>query len=117
MSPTLVLRDGQPILSLGAAGGPKINTAVLLELVCLLDLGFSPEAALAAPRFHHQWSPAELMFERQLPEPLQAALLERGHRLRPLSSGSVSHLVARSADGRGFVGAADPRSEGQAAGW
>ena len=117
MSPTLVLRDGQPILSLGAAGGPKIITAVLLELVCLLDLGFSPEAALAAPRFHHQWSPAELMFERQLPEPLQAALLERGHRLRPLSSGSVSHLVARSADGRGFVGAADPRSEGQAAGW
>ncbi len=117
MSPTLVLRDGQPILSLGAAGGPKIITAVLLELVCLLDLGFSPEAALAAPRFHHQWSPAELMFERQLPEPLQAALLERGHRLRPLSSGSVSHLVARSADGRGFVGAADPRSGGQAAGW
>lgn len=117
MSPTLVLRDGQPILSLGAAGGPKIITAVLLELVCLLDLGFSPEAALAAPQFHHQWSPAELMFERQLPEPLQAALVERGHRLRPLSSGSVSHLVARSADGRSFVGAADPRSEGQAAGW
>ncbi|HPY31039.1 MAG TPA: gamma-glutamyltransferase [Verrucomicrobiota bacterium] len=117
MSPTLVLRDGQPILSLGAAGGPKIITAVLLELVCLLDLGFSPEAALAAPRFHHQWSPAELMFERQLPEPLQAALIERGHRLRPLSSGSVSHLVARSADGRSFVGAADPRSGGQAAGW
>lgn len=117
MSPTLVLKDGKPVISIGAAGGPKIITAVLLELVCLLDLGLSPEAALAAPRIHHQWSPDELMVERSLPEPLQAALAARGHKMTRLSSMAVSHVVARSADGRSFIGMADPRAEGQVAGW
>jgi gamma-glutamyltranspeptidase / glutathione hydrolase len=117
MSPTLVLKDGKPVISIGASGGPKIITAVLLELVCLLDLGFTPEAALGVPRVHHQWSPDELMVERRLPEPLQTALAARGHKVTQLSSMALSHLVARSADGKSFVGAADPRSEGKAAGW
>jgi len=53
MSPTLVLKDGQPVIALGAAGGPKIISQVVLELVCLLDLGMTPEEALARPRIHH----------------------------------------------------------------
>lgn len=117
MSPTLVLKDGKPIISIGASGGPKIITAVLLELVCLLDLDMSPEAALAAPRIHHQWSPGELMFERSLPEPLQTALAARGHKLTRLPSMALSQVVTRRSDGKGFVGAADPRAEGRAAGW
>jgi len=43
MSPTIVLKDGQPIISLGAAGGPKIISAVLQELVDMLDLRLTPQ--------------------------------------------------------------------------
>jgi gamma-glutamyltranspeptidase/glutathione hydrolase len=117
MSPTIVLKGGKPIIALGAAGGPKIISAVLLELIDMLDLGMSPQEAIGAPRIHHQWSPGELMVEKALPESLKTALEQRGHVVRELNSFSVSHIVARSADGKSFVGAADPRAGGNAAGW
>jgi len=117
MSPTIVLKDGKPIIALGAAGGPKIITAVVLELVAMLDLGFTPEQALAAPRIHNQWSPNELMVERALPGELKVALEQRGHAVKELKSFATSQIVARSADGKGFVGAADPRAGGNAVGW
>src|SRR3989441_12635866 len=84
MSPTIVLKDGQPILALGAAGGPKIISQVVLELVDVLDLGMTPAEALAQPRIHHQWFPDELVVEATLPGPLRAALAERGHKLKLL---------------------------------
>ena len=117
MTPTLVLKDGQPIIALGAAGGPKIISQVVLELVGLLDLGMSPAQALAQPRIHHQWVPKELMIEKTLPDKVQAALVRRGHELKELPQMGVSQIVARSPDGKGFLGAADPRAGGTAAGW
>jgi gamma-glutamyltranspeptidase/glutathione hydrolase len=117
MSPTIVLKDGEPIIALGAAGGPKIISAVLLELVAMLDLGLSPREAAAAPRIHHQWFPDELMVERALPRPLQEALANCGHKVKVLTSMAVSQIVARSPDGKSFIGAADPRAGGKAAGW
>lgn len=117
MTPTIVLKNGKPILALGAAGGPKIITAVLMELIYMLDLGMSAEEAIAAPRIHHQWSPSELQVEKSLPTHLQTALQQRGHEVKDLNSMAVSHIVARSSDGRGFVGAADPRASGNVLGW
>jgi gamma-glutamyltranspeptidase len=52
-----------------------------------------------------------------LPEALKTALEQRGHKVRELNAFSVSHLVARSPDGKSFIGAADPRAIGNAAGW
>jgi len=117
MSPTIVLKNGKPIISLGAAGGPKIITAVLLELVCMLDLGMTPAEASAAPRIHHQWSPGELMVEKTVPQNICDALAKRGHKVVELNSMATSHIVARSMDGKSFVGAADPRAGGNIAGW
>ncbi len=117
MTPTIVLRDGEPIIALGAAGGPKIITAVLVELVGMLDLGLSPQAALAQPRLHHQWRPEELQVESRLPRAVRQALEQRGHRVREHSALAVSQIVARSAEGKAFLGAADPRAAGAAAGW
>jgi len=117
MSPTLVLKDGQPIIALGAAGGPKIISQVVLELVGMLDWGLSPAQALAQPRIHHQWFPDVLMVERTLPRKLQAGLVQRGHKLKILPSMGVSQIVGRSPDGAAFVGAADLRAGGNAQGW
>jgi gamma-glutamyltranspeptidase/glutathione hydrolase len=117
MTPTLVLKDGKPLIALGAAGGPKIISQMVLELVWQLDFGMSPAEALAQPRIHHQWFPNELMVEKSLPGKLQAGLARRGHKLKQMPSMGVSQIVARSPDGQGFVGAADPRAGGSAAGW
>ena len=117
MTPTIVLKNGKPIIALGAAGGPKIITAVLMELIHMLDLGMSAQEAIAAPRIHHQWSPGELMVEESLPQNLRAALQQLGHEVKELNSMAVSHIVARSPDGKSFVGAADPRAGGKVMGW
>lgn len=117
MTPTIVFKNGRPMIALGAAGGPKIITAVLQELVGMIDLGETPQQAVAAPRIHQQWSPDELFVEKQLPDDLKKGLAQRGHKITEMPASSVSQIVARSPDGKGFIGAADPRSNGTVDGW
>jgi gamma-glutamyltranspeptidase / glutathione hydrolase len=116
MSPTIVLKDGKPIIALGAAGGPKIISQVAFELVQMLDLNKSASDAVAEPRIHQQWIPDELMVERTLPQPLREALQQKGHKVVVESGMGVSQIVRRLPSGE-FVGAADPRGGGVAAGW
>jgi gamma-glutamyltranspeptidase len=77
----------------------------------------TPPEAIVLPCLHQQWSPDELMVEKTLPANVKAALEQRGHVVKELNALSVAHTVARSADGKSFVGAADPRSSGKADGW
>ncbi len=90
---------------------------MLLELVSLLDLNRTPAEALAAPRIHHQWSPDELCVEPSLDPAAIKSLKARGQKVVEVKLGAVSHVVARDKDGKSFVGAADPRAGGTAAGW
>jgi gamma-glutamyltranspeptidase/glutathione hydrolase len=117
MSPTIVLKNGEPIIAIGAAGGPRIISCVLQELVFMLELGMSPQEAISKPRLHHQWFPDELMYEKTVPAEIIASLQSRGHVMRELSSSSNSHIVAKNFKGPGFVGAADPRGDGSVQGW
>ena len=117
MSPTIVLKDDRPILTLGAAGGPKIITQVVLAMVNHLDLGMELDEALAASRFHHQWSPDLLMVEKTMPSEIIRNLSERGHVVQQLESAGVMQAIARSPDGTQLIGVHDPRVPGLAAGW
>jgi gamma-glutamyltranspeptidase/glutathione hydrolase len=117
MSPTIVLKNGEPMIAIGAAGGPKIISQVLLGLIDMLDLGLDPAQALAQPRIHHQWSPDELMCDKALPAEVQSELQRLGHKVSPQNGMGISQVVTRTADRKGFNGAADPRGHGKAAGW
>ena len=117
MSPTLVLRNKLPIVALGAAGGPRIISQVVLELVSLLDLNTSPQQAISQPRIHHQWFPDELVVEKGLDPGIRSSLGSRGHKIKEASSMGVSQIVATTPDRKHFLGAADPRAGGAAAGW
>ena len=117
MSPTLVLKNGQPILALGGAGGPTIISQTVLHLIGVLDLGLRLDEALAQPRIHQQWQPDQLRVEQTLPADTRAALQNRGHKLVLENSFGVSQAVGRSADGNTFVGASDPRVNGAARGF
>ncbi|EDY16861.1 gamma-glutamyltransferase [Chthoniobacter flavus Ellin428] len=115
MSPTLVLRDGHPILAVGAAGGPRIITQTVLNLVGVLDLGLSLDAALAQPRFHHQWQPDELRIESRAPDAVREFLTKLGHPLDSVKNIGASNGVAWS-DGT-FTAASEPRLPSEAAAW
>ena len=110
MSPTIVLKDGKPVLVTGSPGGSRIITAVLQVIVNVIDRKLSIADAVAQPRIHHQWSPDEVMVERGLRPDLIRALQARGHnvveRLPPTSANSI--LVTAG----GLVGAPDNRTRG-----
>jgi gamma-glutamyltranspeptidase / glutathione hydrolase len=117
MSPAIVFKSGEPVIGLGAAGGPKIISAVLQEIVDMIDLGETPQQAVATPRIHEQWSPDELFVEKKLPVELKKNLAARGHKISELPQQAISQIVARTPDGKSFTGAADPRAGGTAEGW
>ncbi|HZM04460.1 MAG TPA: gamma-glutamyltransferase [Candidatus Saccharimonadales bacterium] len=117
MSPTLVLKNRQPILAVGAAGGPTIISQTVLNIIDMLDLGMDAQTAIAAPKFHHQWKPDELVMERPVKPEILAGLQERGHTVRLVNALGAAQAVSRLPDDKGFMGAADPRVGGQAAAW
>ncbi|HZN34025.1 MAG TPA: gamma-glutamyltransferase [Pirellulaceae bacterium] len=116
MSPTIVLVDGQPVLSVGAAGGPTIITQVVQALVRSLDLGLPLDQALAQPRVHHQWSPGEVRHESGLPAELQNSLAGRGHQLKSVRNMGVTQAIVFDKASGQFIGVHDPRVPGKAAG-
>lgn len=114
MSPTIVLRDGEPWLAIGAAGGPRIISSVLNVLLARMDAEMTLPDAMRAVRLHHQWQPDEIVASRRLPQPLADDLRRRGHRIadKP-GSGHVEALAIE--DGR-YVGVSDPGKGGAAVG-
>ncbi len=120
MTPTIVLRDGKPVLALGSPGGPTIINTVLEVIVNVLDFGMGVQDAVNWPRFHHQWLPDELRMEAGY-SPDTVALLEKsGYTVkrtssegRPYTQGEVAAI--RFANGW-LEGAPDPRTEATAEG-
>lgn len=117
MSPTVVLRNGRPVLAVGAAGGPTIISQTLLAVLRTIDFGQSPSQALAGVRFHHQWKPDQLLIEKRAGETTIQALRQRGHNVKVEDKLGATQAVGWNATEGGFTGAADPRSEGTANGW
>jgi len=110
MSPTIVLKDGKPVLVTGSPGGSRIISTVLQVIVNVLDYGMDVAAAVAAPRLHHQWLPDEVRIERGFADETLAALSAKGHRLVESSGYSSANSIAATANG--WLGAPDPRTRG-----
>lgn len=116
MSPTIVLKDGQPILTVGAAGGPTIITQTLLAITNILDLGQSPRDALASPRFHHQWRPESLKIETKIGDDALSQLEKLGHKLDKTASMGATQCVSFDPKTKRFTPVHDPRVPGGADG-
>jgi gamma-glutamyltranspeptidase/glutathione hydrolase len=113
MSPTIVLKDGKPVLVTGSPGGSRIISAVMQVIVNVLDYHMDVAAAVAAPRVHHQWLPDEVRLEYGFSDDILAALRAKGHRIvEPLGSTSANSIAVTD---KGLLGAPDPRSRGAAA--
>ncbi|MGB0578843.1 MAG: gamma-glutamyltransferase [Limisphaerales bacterium] len=114
MSPTIIVKDGRPVMSVGAAGGPTIITQTLLAIVRRIDLGLPLEECLALPRYHHQWSPDSVRIERRLSGSVLEDLRALGHELAPRGDFGASQAIELGP--KGFEGVSEPRGYGRADG-
>lgn len=64
MTPTIVLRDGEPWLATGSPGGSVIITTVLQTVLNAMEFDMNIATAAAEPRIHHQWMPDTLRAEQ-----------------------------------------------------
>ena len=112
MSPTIVLQDGKPIFTVGAAGGPTIITQVVLAIIQVVDFGKSPAEALGQARFHHQWKPDRLLVEKALGQAAINALRAKGHTVKVVNTLGAAQAIGLGQVGKPFTGAPDPRGRG-----
>jgi gamma-glutamyltranspeptidase/glutathione hydrolase len=101
MTPTILARNGQVFLAIGSPGGRTIINTVLLVILNIVDYGRNVQEAIDAPRFHHQWLPDVVRYERYGLSPDTLALLKaQGHRLSEISAqGAAEGILFDSGSG------------------
>jgi gamma-glutamyltranspeptidase/glutathione hydrolase len=114
MAPTILLRDGRPVLALGLPGGMRIFASVLQAIVNVVDHGMSLQEAVEAPRVWTQGQ--ELEVEAAVGDQVQAGLAARGHHVVavPHVAGGMG-AIAFEADGT-LTGASCWRADGSPVG-
>ncbi|MFN8010722.1 MAG: gamma-glutamyltransferase [Holophagaceae bacterium] len=81
MCPVILLKDGKVLLVAGSPGGRTIPNTVLQVVLNVVDHRMDPQAAVDAPRFHHQWLPDRILLEPGVDYPagFEAGLRGKGH--------------------------------------
>lgn len=114
MAPMIVFdRAGKVDIVIGSPGGQQIIHYVARTLIALIDWQLAPDAALALPHVGSSNGPTELEKDTDA-ESLASSLRVFGHELRVTDMTSGLHLIRRAPGG--WLGAADPRREGEARG-
>jgi gamma-glutamyltranspeptidase/glutathione hydrolase len=115
MSPTILLKNGEPCLMLGGSGGPRIITSVLNVLLGVTDFGLTLEDAMLNLRPHHQWKPDQVFFDAEPSDIVRQALADRGHQIAARRRTGIVQAIIRTDNG--WKGASDPRKGGRPAGY
>lgn len=112
MSPTIILKDKKLFMVVGSPGGARIITTVLQVISNVIDHKMELGAALAAPRFHNQWSPDKIRIESfGLSIDTQNLLKKMGYKLVEMPDmGDVNAIIKDFKSGF-YYGATDPRKE------
>jgi len=130
LSPTLVLKDGQPFMILSTPGADNQDQALLQVLLNVLEFGMNPQEAVEAPRFdtqhyvssfdNHEFLPGVLNIESRVPADVIKQLSSRGHKVTtqpPWGTGSSPTVIMYDVKTRVISGGADPRRGRYAMAW
>ena len=118
MSPTIVSRDGKPVMVIGTPGGSRIITVVVHCILNVIDYGMDIQEAIDAPRFHQQWLPETTNVDTFALSPdTRKILIAMGHRLGdPQPAGHAAGILVgapvlggKPRGNERFYGANDPR--------
>ncbi len=113
MAPTIVLKDGAPVLLIGSPGGSRIINYVAQSLIAILVWGMDPQQAISLGHVVNRNGGTDLE-ENTAAAGLELPLSARGHEITVRNLNSGLHAIQITPDG--LIGAADPRREGVALG-
>lgn len=115
MSPTILLRDGEPALVIGTPGGSTIFTSVYQVILNLYDFDMPLQQAVDALRFHHQLPEAALLRHdhRDIPQTTRQLLEKLGYTVEMNSWGDLGDIQAVSVADEVVSAAADARGRGE----
>jgi gamma-glutamyltranspeptidase/glutathione hydrolase len=117
-TPTIIIEDGRVRLVVGSPGGGRIPHAVIQAIVYTLDFGLTPIEALRMPRIYVHVSAPRIEFEQGIRGDVLETLRRRGYRLEVMPPASLYfggvHMIERRAGH--WIGAADPRRDGEVRG-
>ncbi|SHE93939.1 gamma-glutamyltransferase [Chryseobacterium takakiae] len=80
MTPTIIVKNGKPYMVVGTPGGTTIPTSVYQSIVNVVDFKLSANMSVNAPKFHHQWLPETVAFEKNFPETTIKAMEKLGYK-------------------------------------
>lgn len=130
LTPTLVLKGGQPFMVLSTPGGDNQDQALLQVLLNIIEFGMNPQEAVEAPRFdtqhyvssfdNHEFLAGVLNVESRIPQEVIGKLSARGHKIKVQSAwgtGSSPTVIMYDAKNGVISGGADPRRGRYALAW
>jgi gamma-glutamyltranspeptidase/glutathione hydrolase len=113
MSPTIILKEGRPVMTVGAPGGTRIITCVTQTILNYLAYGMPLYDAVAVARVHHQWNPDQIDIDAPGPgDRVLNELRQKGYKLNVEDDGVPCRVEAVVKEGNTFHGVADPRDLG-----
>jgi gamma-glutamyltranspeptidase / glutathione hydrolase len=111
MTPSIVAKDGQLFMVTGSPGGRTIINTVLETIVDAIDFGMNAQEAVDAARFHHQWLPDVINYEKfGFSADTINELQRRGHTLREGNSQGVAQVIIYNAKENLLEGGNDRRA-------
>ena len=130
LTPTIVLRGGQPFMVLSTPGGDNQDQALLQVLLNIIEFGMNPQEAVEAPRFdtqhyvssfdNHEFLAGVLNLEGRFPAEVFSQLVARGHKVKaqgPWATGSSPTVIMYDVKSGVISGGADPRRGRYAVAW
>ncbi|MFT5711442.1 MAG: gamma-glutamyltranspeptidase/glutathione hydrolase [Halioglobus sp.] len=116
MTPTILLKKGEPALIIGTSGGSTIFTSVMQVILNLYDYAMPLQTAVDATRFHHQLPDALLIRhdQREISEQTQSKLRKIGYAVEANSWGNLGNIQAIKIDQGKIEAASDIRGRGEA---
>ena len=119
MSPTIVAKDGKPVMAIGSPGGRTIINTTLQAIVNVIDHGMNVAEAVEAGRIHHQWLPDVTSMESRMISPDTVRLYEeKGHTVNLRGNQGSAMGIYHDRETGIYHGAADSRAgDGAAVGY
>lgn len=116
ISPTIILKDREVRLVIGAPGGGRIPTAILQNILYILEYDLDPLDAVKMPRIFPDYSNPKVEIEKGFKSSVLVDIRKLGYDIQTLSDGYARLYLVSKKDGQ-LIGVSDPRHDGEPRGF